>query len=222
MSKAISRRRGTTAQHASFIGRIGEVTVDTDKDVVVIHDGVTAGGFPAAKYSDFNTLRVLRNLFTQTANTTITNTTTETETIGTGIGSAIIPAGYLAAGDTIEINSGGILSGVNGHTATIRIYLGGVKLVESVGSMPATFSNSEFRLKFSLTYRGANKFIGSGFTIVFAGVAFSTAYFRPLMMLSEATVNAGFANAVSITYQWGTANAGDLLITTNGTMDALC
>jgi len=49
---AIQLRRGTTAQHASFTGLVGEVTVDTDKDTIVVHDGVTAGGYPLAKTTD--------------------------------------------------------------------------------------------------------------------------------------------------------------------------
>ena len=49
MSFAFQRRRGTTAQHASFTGLLGEVTVDTDKKVTVVHDGSTAGGFPMAR-----------------------------------------------------------------------------------------------------------------------------------------------------------------------------
>lgn len=48
MATQIQWRKGTTAQHATFTGAIGEVTVDTDKDVIVVHDGVTAGGFPSA------------------------------------------------------------------------------------------------------------------------------------------------------------------------------
>lgn len=49
MSTAVQLRRGTTAQHAGFTGAAGEVTVDTDKDTVVVHDGATAGGHPLAK-----------------------------------------------------------------------------------------------------------------------------------------------------------------------------
>ena len=44
MSKQVRLRRGTTSQHSSFTGAQGEVTVDTDKKVVVVHDGSTAGG----------------------------------------------------------------------------------------------------------------------------------------------------------------------------------
>lgn len=49
MPKQVQRRRGTTAQHATFTGVVGEITIDTDKNVVVVHDGSTAGGFPLAK-----------------------------------------------------------------------------------------------------------------------------------------------------------------------------
>lgn len=49
MPTAIQRRRGTTAQHASFTGLVGEITVDTDKKTAVVHDGATAGGFPLAR-----------------------------------------------------------------------------------------------------------------------------------------------------------------------------
>ena len=43
---AVQRRRGTTAEHSSFAGLAGELTVDTTKDTVVVHDGSTNGGFP--------------------------------------------------------------------------------------------------------------------------------------------------------------------------------
>lgn len=49
MTTALKLRRGTTAQHSSFTGAEGEVTVDTTKDTVVVHDGATAGGFPLVK-----------------------------------------------------------------------------------------------------------------------------------------------------------------------------
>ena len=49
MAKRVQRRRGTTAEHATFTGYVGESTVDTTKDTVVVHDGVVAGGFPLAR-----------------------------------------------------------------------------------------------------------------------------------------------------------------------------
>jgi hypothetical protein len=49
MAKQVQFRRGTTSQHSSFTGAVGEITVDTDKDTVVVHDGSTAGGHPLVK-----------------------------------------------------------------------------------------------------------------------------------------------------------------------------
>lgn len=51
MAKQLKLRRGTTTEHSTFTGAEGEVTVDTTKDTVVVHDGVTAGGVPLAKES---------------------------------------------------------------------------------------------------------------------------------------------------------------------------
>jgi hypothetical protein len=56
MATAIQRRRGNTAQHASFTGLAGEITIDTDKNTVVVHDGSTAGGFPLATQAEVNAL----------------------------------------------------------------------------------------------------------------------------------------------------------------------
>ncbi len=51
MATTLKLRRGTTTQHATFTGEEGEVTVDTTKDTVVVHDGSTAGGVPMARES---------------------------------------------------------------------------------------------------------------------------------------------------------------------------
>jgi hypothetical protein len=47
MSTRVQWRKGNTAQTATFTGAVAEITVDTDKKVIVVHDGVTAGGNPA-------------------------------------------------------------------------------------------------------------------------------------------------------------------------------
>ena len=49
MAKKLQLRRGTTSQHSSFTGDVGECTVDTDKDTLVVHDNSTQGGFPLAR-----------------------------------------------------------------------------------------------------------------------------------------------------------------------------
>ena len=48
MAKQVQFRRGTTAQHSTFTGLAGELTVDTTLNSIVVHDGSTAGGHTIA------------------------------------------------------------------------------------------------------------------------------------------------------------------------------
>lgn len=48
MATQVQLRRGTTAEHSTFTGAVGEVTIDTDKDALVVHDNSQAGGYPVA------------------------------------------------------------------------------------------------------------------------------------------------------------------------------
>ena len=54
MAKIVKKRRGTTVEHSTFTGAIGELTVNTDLDTVVVHDGVTVGGFSLARSDGSN------------------------------------------------------------------------------------------------------------------------------------------------------------------------
>ena len=54
MATQVQFRRGTTAEHTSFKGADGEVTVDTSLKTVVIHDALTNGGFPLLRQDGSN------------------------------------------------------------------------------------------------------------------------------------------------------------------------
>lgn len=56
MSIQLQLRRGPEEDHESFIGAPGEVTVDTSKNTLRVHDGVTPGGHELAKFSLSNAL----------------------------------------------------------------------------------------------------------------------------------------------------------------------
>ena len=56
MAKLLKLRRGTTTQHGSFTGELGEVTVDTDKTTLVVHPGGTEGGGEALLREDLNNM----------------------------------------------------------------------------------------------------------------------------------------------------------------------
>ena len=87
MAKLLKLRGGTTSQHSSFTGAEREVTVDTDKETLVVHDGSTAGGFPLmritweVKTSSFNA-SAHRGYFVDTSSSAITATLPSSAAIG--------------------------------------------------------------------------------------------------------------------------------------------
>lgn len=88
MATEVKRRRGTTAEHASFTGAIAEVTVDTTKDTLVVHDGTTAGGYPLLR-EDLVNLTTIANKTIQSA--TLNNGYTEQVFAVTGTTPALSP-----------------------------------------------------------------------------------------------------------------------------------
>lgn len=61
MARQIQLRRGTSSEHNDFIGAVAELTVDTDKKTVRVHDGKTVGGtellnneLASAKYANID------------------------------------------------------------------------------------------------------------------------------------------------------------------------
>jgi len=93
MPTVLQLRRGTTSQNDAFTGAVGELSLDTQKDVLRVHDGSTAGG--------------AQELVGLTATQTLTNKTLTSPTI-TG-------SGDIAAND---LTLAGDLT-VNGTTTTV-------------------------------------------------------------------------------------------------------
>ena len=54
MATQVQFRRGTTGEHSGFTGAVGEVTVDTEKKILCVHDATTPGGFPLLKEDGSN------------------------------------------------------------------------------------------------------------------------------------------------------------------------
>ena len=69
MATQLQLRRGTTSENGSFTGALGEVTVDTDKDTLVVHDGATAGGHEMAKADGTNIEKLTKSGATKIATT---------------------------------------------------------------------------------------------------------------------------------------------------------
>jgi hypothetical protein len=85
MSTQIQRRRGTTAEHSTFTGVEGELTVDTTKDTAVVHDGTTVGGHPLQKqYPPLGSAAAPTYTFTGDTNTGIYSPGADQVAVSTG------------------------------------------------------------------------------------------------------------------------------------------
>ena len=81
MSKLLQLRGGTTSEHSSFTGALREVTVDTTKDTLVVHDGSTAAGFALARESALTTTTALANAALPKSGGALTGALTTNSTI---------------------------------------------------------------------------------------------------------------------------------------------
>lgn len=59
MAKQVQYHGGSSANHAIFTGASREITVDTTKKTLVVHDGITEGGTYLAKEEDVQNLVTL-------------------------------------------------------------------------------------------------------------------------------------------------------------------
>lgn len=57
MAIQVQMRGGTSIEHSAFTGVNREVTVDTTKKTLVVHDGVTVGGHPLATEKNLNDIK---------------------------------------------------------------------------------------------------------------------------------------------------------------------
>lgn len=85
-------------------------------------------------------------IFTQTADKTVANTTTETSIVGTGVGGLTLPANFFVAGKTIRIALSGVYStvAVTGDTVTIKVKYGSTVLALKATSALVTGGTNLF------------------------------------------------------------------------------
>lgn len=101
MARRIQFRRGTTAQHSTFVGAPGEITVDTDKNVIVVHDGATPGGFPANRLESVEGTTTLNGQLQITSGINSTSVSTGSLVVQGGVGIS----GTLHVQNLIETSS---------------------------------------------------------------------------------------------------------------------
>jgi hypothetical protein len=110
MTTQVQFRRGTNAQHGSFTGANGEITVNTTNKSLHVHDGTTAGGFESAK-ANLSNVSLSGDATNSNAAVTLATVNSDVGTFGDG---GAIPS--------ITVNGKGLITGVTtsslGNAAT--------------------------------------------------------------------------------------------------------
>jgi len=156
-------------------------------------------------------------LFTQTATGTVTNTVTETAITSTGVGTLTLPANFFVAGKTINITGYGLHSSVGGSTINIRVKFGSTTICTTGTVTSGVDTNKSFWLDTMITCRttgGTGTVFGQG---VYHEVGASPADFD-MVNTTTTTIDTTASQAVSITAEWDTANAGNSISLTNLTV----
>jgi hypothetical protein len=109
MATQVQWRGGTTAEHATFTGAAREVTVDTQKQTLVVHDGSTAGGAPLQKqYPPLGSAAAPTYTFTGDTNTGIYSPGADQVAVATnGTGRLFVDASGDVGVGTASPNLGG-------------------------------------------------------------------------------------------------------------------
>jgi hypothetical protein len=207
MATILQLRRGTTVQHSTFTGAVGEVTVDTTKDTVVVHDGTTAGGKPLATEA-----------YVTSAIQTKDNTDEITEGSTNLYFTTTRARDAFSASTGISITSGAISSTITQYTDALA--RGAVSVTDSGGDGSLAYNSSTGVITYtgpSATDVRAHFSAGTGVTITSGQVAIGQAVgtgsnvtFNDLTVSGNLTVS-----GTTTTVNTETINLADNIITLN-------
>ena len=148
--------------------------------------------------------------FTATADATVTNTTTETTVLGTGVGSLTLPANFLTVGKTIRISVRGIISNAVAATLRVRVFYGATALLDSTATgILGTNTNTFFMVSASFTCRTTG---ATGTVLPTGNLTYNnstTSQANGLVVTGPVTIDTTTANALDIRVTWGTASASN-------------
>ena len=155
-------------------------------------------------------------LFSQTGNNiNITNTTTETNLIDTGVGTLSVPANGFKVGDSFSGQFMGILSSLNNATLNLRVKSDSVVLATSGAQTLASASNSVWLLTLNFTIRALG--VAGVASIVTVGTFYDIKQSNSQQQgfsfysINSTTFNTTIANNLNVTAQWGSASTSNSL-----------
>lgn len=106
MPTVVQFRRGTSAQNDNFTGAIGELSIDTEKDTLRVHDGSTTGGFELVQVNATQTLTnktlTTPSVTNLTATDGVIKSTASATTVSTGDATIVAQYAHGDAATSIE------------------------------------------------------------------------------------------------------------------------
>jgi len=154
-------------------------------------------------------------LYAQTTQSaTLTNTTTETSIVGTGVGSLTIAANGYVVGDSYHAKIGGVISAQNNDTITIRIKKGSTVLATTGTLTLEAVTNMawECEIDFTVSAIGAT---GSMCTNGNFAYNRNTGSLEGFVFQDVETFDTTIANTLEITAEWGQAKTQDEIHSAN-------
>ena len=160
---AIQFRRGTTTQHNSFTGLMGEVTVDTDKKTLVVHDGSTTGGFPLAR--EGANLASAEGSFTSNVSVggTLQVTSTASFSDDVSITGDLSMTGHVIPSANITYDLGSTTHMWRDvYVGPGSLYINGQKVLEDNSGTIKMSADTNQNIKIESSGTGALQFVGAG------------------------------------------------------------
>lgn len=121
MALQIQLRRGTHAQHSTFTGVLGEVTVNTTNNSLHMHDGSSPGGHELAKINFSNVANgAIAN--SKLANSTISGVALGSNLATLTIGTGLTGAAYNGStASTVALATSGVTAGTYGSATAVPV-----------------------------------------------------------------------------------------------------
>jgi hypothetical protein len=159
------------------------------------------------------------NLFAQTASMTVGNTASELTLVGAGTGTVTIPANMLTVGRTLRLRMWGFHSSTANPTVTVKAKLGSVTIGTATGSS-GNGSTNTFDVWIDITCRSVGA-TGTVFTQGLYQEIHTNGLVADFANTAVNVIDTTAANAINVTFQWGTQALGNTITATNFTIEKL-
>jgi len=186
--------------------------LEGDELFATVQDGIT-------KYSTLNSINYIPGnnygLFAQTGDSTaITATTAETSLINGGVGTLSVPANGFRVGDSFRAIMAGVMDADNNQTIRIRVKAGSIILLDSgVQNLGSSVVDDIWSLNIDFTIRQIGA-AGVASIVSLGGFHYTKTNNASVQgfgfnTINNTTFDTTINNALDITAQWGSNNAGN-------------